>query len=71
MCGCLIVCNDKIHNGMSDYANDETAKIFRNEEEMYDPNYNFSKVEKMQKLIKQKIGTREQCMRRFVEICQK
>ena len=70
MCGCLVMCNDKVHNGMGDYANRETAKIFHNRDEMVDANWDFSKVEKMKKLINEKIGSREKNMKRLVDICQ-
>lgn len=70
MCGCLVMCNNAVHNGMSDYATEETAKIFHDKVEMLDQEFDFTKVEKMKKLIKEKIGSREENMKRLVKLCQ-
>lgn len=69
MCGCLVMCNDKTHNGMGDYADEDTARIFHSKEEMFEQSFDFSKVEKMKALIAEKIGTREQNMKKLVEVC--
>ncbi len=70
LCGNLIVCNRKKKNGMGDYANDETAEIYDSVDEMPDilNNPDFNKVEKMQELIREKIGNRRNCMKRLVRI---
>jgi len=70
LCGCLIVCNRRDSNGMGDYATDETAMRYTGWDELLEAieNPNFSKVAKMQKLLKEKIGNREKNMKRFVRL---
>ncbi len=70
LCGCLIVCNRKTRNGMNDYATDETAMRYSSEEELVEclETPDFSKVPKMQEMIKTKIGSRSYNMKRLVKI---
>lgn len=71
LCGALVVCNKHIHNGMGDYATDNTAMRYTNIDEALEcvrvPD--FSKVQRMQKVLREKIGDRVKNMRRFVELC--
>jgi len=70
LCGCLIVCNRKPSNGMIDYATDETAMRFDTWDELIDcieqPDY--SKVAKMQDVLKNKIGNREKNMKKMLDV---
>ena len=70
LCGCLVVCNRMPSNGMGDYATDETAMRYNTWEELIEciENPDFSKVPKMQKVLREKIGSREDNMKIFVEI---
>lgn len=70
LCGCLVVCNRMPSNGMGDYATEETAMRYDNWEELIEciENPDFSKVPKMQDVLKNKIGNREKNMKKFVEI---
>lgn len=72
MCGCLIVGSDHPRNGMSDYLTEDTGMIYKygSSNEAYIsvifPDYD--KIPKMQELIRDKIGSREKNMKRFVEL---
>jgi hypothetical protein len=70
LCGRLVVCNRMPSNGMGDYANDDTAMRYDTWEELIEciENPDFSKVPKMQRVLREKIGNREGNMRKFVEI---
>lgn len=70
LCGCLVVCNRLDSNGMGDYATEDTAMRYTGWDELLAciENPDFSKVEKMQKVLKEKIGSREKNMKRFVEL---
>ncbi len=70
LCGCLVVCNRNPSNGIGDYGTDETAMRYDNIEELETclKNPDFDKVARMQTLLKIKIGSREKCMKRFVEV---
>lgn len=72
LCGCLVVCNNLPSNGMGDWATEETAMF-------YDPSDpggaitaiqrpDYGRVAKAQSVLREKIGSRERNMRRFVEI---
>lgn len=68
LCGCLVICNRMSTNGMGDYAAEETAMRFSSWNECLAAikNPDFSKVKKMQKVLREKIGSREKNMKRFV-----
>jgi len=70
LCGCMVVCNRLDSNGMGDYATDETAMRYTGYDEMLAciENPDFSKVEKMQKLLREKIGDRTSCMKKFIKL---
>lgn len=70
LCGCLVVCNKHMHNGMSDYADDETAMRYSTIEEAIEciKNPDYSKVSKMQAHLKETIGDREKNMKRLVRL---
>lgn len=70
LCGCLVVCNKHKHNGMSDYADDTTAMRYSTPEEALSclKNPDYSLVPRMQEKIREKIGSREKNMQRFVEL---
>jgi len=70
MCGCLLLCRDIRSGGTQDYATPETAHLWQSVEEAaeYIRNPDWSKVLKCQELIKSTIGTREQAMKKFVEV---
>ena len=70
LCGCLVVCNRMPSNGIGDYATDETAMRYDTWDELISciENPDFSKVPLMQKVLREKIGNREDNMRKFVEI---
>jgi hypothetical protein len=69
LCGCHIICNNKISNGMSDYANEETADIidFDNANKHLQFEINSAKVQNMQYILTNNIGNRERNMRKLVE----
>jgi len=70
LCGCLVVCNRHPNNGMDDYATEDTAMRFDTTEEaaqcLRHPDY--SKVKKMQEVLINKIGSREQNMKKLVDL---
>lgn len=70
LAGCLIVCSRCKHNGMGDYANDNTAERYDTINEAADkirrPDY--KKVKLMQFLLEKKIGGREKNMERMVKL---
>ena len=70
LCGCLVFCNRLDSNGMGDYATEETAMRYTGHDELLacldKPDY--SKVAKMQDVLINKIGSRFENMRRFVEL---
>ena len=70
LCGAHIIYNDIDSGGTRDYCTPETATPFKTFEELIDAieNPDFSKREKMQKVLREKIGSREKCMERFVEL---
>ena len=70
LCGCLVVCNRRDSNGMGDYATEDTAMRYTGYDELLEAieNPDFSKIPKMQKLLREKIGSREKNMKRFVEL---
>ena len=70
LCGCLVVCNRMPSNGMGDYATDETAMRYDTWDELISciENPDFSKVPLMQKVLREKIGNREENMRKFIKI---
>lgn len=70
LCGCLVVCNRKPSNGMIDYATDETAMRYNTWEELLHciDNPDFSKVAKMQEVLREKIDSREKNMRKMLEV---
>jgi len=73
LCGALVCCNKMPSNGMGDYATDETAMRFNTYEKLLEAieKPDFSKVEKMQDVLINKIGSREKNMKRFIEILEK
>ena len=68
LCGAAVVCSRYPHNGMSDYATDDTAMLYNDLKEAVEMlnNPDMSKVVKMQELLRDKIGTREKNMKRLV-----
>ena len=70
LCGCLVVCSRHPHNGMSDYATDDTAMRYDTFEEVVEciRNPDYGKVSLMQKVLRKQIGSREKNMRRFVSL---
>ncbi len=68
--GALVIYNDIDSGGTRDYCTPETAKPYRTFDECIEAleSPDFSKVEKMQKVLKEKIGSREKNMKRFVEL---
>lgn len=69
LCGNLVVCNCMPSNGM-DYATEKTAMRYTSWDELLAllENPEFKKVEKMQKFLREKIGSREDNMKRFVKL---
>jgi len=69
LCGCLVVCSDNPHNGCGDYANSETAETYATSDGLVSlmDNLDYSKVPKMQELLRTKIGSRETNMAKLVE----
>ncbi len=70
LCGCLVFCNRMPSNGMGDYATEETAECFSGWDELLSKlkNPDFSKVPKMQKVLRERVGSREENMTKFVEL---
>jgi len=70
LCGCLVFCNRKKENGMGDYANELTAERFSSVNELKHKleNPNFDKITKMMEQIIKKVGTREENMKKFINI---
>lgn len=68
--GSLIVSHTEWRNGCGDYCSPPTAHVCRSMPEVVDAikNPDFTKVVRMQKLIREKIGTREENMKKMVEI---
>lgn len=68
--GCAVVCNALQSNGMGDYATSDTANFYYNESEIVDvvKSVDYSKVPKMQKLLIEKIGSREKNMKIFEDM---
>lgn len=72
LCGCLVICGNNPANGMLyDYAfPDKTSMVYNNIEEAIGMinNPNFSLIKPMQECIHENIGTRENAMKKLVEI---
>ena len=70
LCGCLVVCNRLKRNGMQDYATDETAMRYSSNLELLEcvGDADWSKVAKMQKVLRENIGNRKSNMKRLVRI---
>lgn len=83
LCGALVVCNQLDSNGMGDYAWGSTGKSEKGTAMVYrfsqdeDPaekaielmeNPKWGCIEVMQKVIREKIGTREKNVKRFLEL---
>ncbi len=70
LCGCLVFCNRMHSNGMGDYATEETAECFSGWDELLSKleNPDFSKVPKMQKVLREMVGSREENMTKLVEL---
>ncbi len=70
--GCLIICGDYEGNGMlGDYAiEDKTCMVYHSIEDAIDKikNPNWDLVENMNYLLKEKIGTREENMKKMIRI---
>lgn len=73
LCGCLLICNGNLQSGTSDYAIDnQTAMVYAPNDWMHaamlinSPKY--SLIFACQDLIKEKIGTREQNMKKLIEV---
>lgn len=69
LCGCLVVGKKHPRNGM-EYLTEETGMLYGKVKDAWAMirNPDFSRIPKMQKFLKEKIGSREDNMRRFVEI---
>ncbi|MCP3681771.1 MAG: glycosyltransferase family 4 protein [bacterium] len=70
LAGCYIIGVDCKRNGTSDYLTEETGALYKTEEELmhHIGNPDFSKIPVMQKLIRNKIGSRRKNMKRMVEV---
>lgn len=70
LCGSLVYCNREDSNGMHDYATDDTAMRYSSWDELtVKINYpDYSKIGKMQDVLRNKIGNRSKNMKRFVEV---
>ena len=72
LCGCLVICGNHPRNGMlGDYVfANETAMVYSSMEEaqamLQAPNWGL--VEPMQSCIRERIGGREQNMKRFAQL---
>jgi hypothetical protein len=68
--GCLCICLDRPSAGVSDWASDETCHMVSSPaqaaEALQRPD--FGKVEKAQRAIVEKVGTRERNMKRLVQL---
>jgi hypothetical protein len=80
LCGCLLVCSDSLRNGMQDYAFENTAVIYQ-QNNIADMIYSIEQAEEYiqigtdhikncQSVIKNRIGSREQNMEKLVGILQ-
>lgn len=69
MQGCVIVCNNLLQNGCTDYCNGDTSHIYNNLKEAakFILNPDFKKVKKMQGYIFNNIGNRKQAMEWMVK----
>jgi hypothetical protein len=70
LCGSLIICSDSPTNGCMDYCNRDTAHIYSTLKEAVGmiERPDFTKVKRMQKLLREKIGNREKNMKQLVEL---
>ena len=78
LCGCAIVCSDHEKNGMQDYVNENTADTYpaRNlnvailliNRLLYDDEYRKQQNINMVELLHNKIGTRQENMRKMVNL---
>ncbi len=70
LCGALVVYKDTPSGGTGDYCTPSTGMPYRTLEECVQAieNPDYSKVAKMQEVLKNKIGSRKKCMKRFVEL---
>lgn len=70
LCGCLVLFNNVIGNGVADYANEKTGMQYTGIDQaishIKNPDYNL--IENMQEVLKNKIGDREKNMKKFVSI---
>ena len=72
LCGCLVVHNDMVSNGILDYSGNECAMVYSDDVgavQMIE-GADYSKVPVMQEKIKTKIGDRKQNMERFIKLLQ-
>jgi len=72
LCGSLIVANSIKSGGMTDYCNKRTAMMFSTLDDAVEciKNPDYTRVSKMQKLLKTKIGSRETNMKKLIEVLQ-
>lgn len=70
MCGCLILASDRKKNGMMDYVTPETAMIYNDIDAACSMiiNFDYYKIPAMQKLLREKIGSKQHNMERFVRL---
>ena len=68
--GCYIIGYDCPTNGTSDYLTEETGALYKTEEELqyHLKNPDFTKVKKMQEVLKNKIGSRSDCMKQMIRV---
>ena len=81
LCGCPLVCTDHERSGMQDYATTDTAEIYpaRNldvaisliNKLLYDEEYRKQQNKNMIELLHNKIGTRQENMRKMVNLFEK
>jgi hypothetical protein len=69
LCGCCVFVNNNKQNGCGDYATNETSHIYSSVDDLIEKIKcaDYSKVIKMQTLIREKIGSRESNMAKLVE----
>lgn len=69
LCGCLVMCFDSKHNGCMDYVNAKTGETYKTVWQLIKniENADYSKIEEMRKLLRSKIGSRTDNMKKMAE----
>lgn len=70
LCGALVICSDRDSNGMRDWALPEAAIVYHKSKSVVSmiDEADFSKVAVAQRLLREKIGSREDNMKKMVEV---